>query len=57
MAKGAIVEAKLDKGKGPVATVLIQNGTLHTGDNLVAGTITGRVSSAASPIWARKASC
>ncbi|MDY2880426.1 MAG: translation initiation factor IF-2 [Candidatus Borkfalkiaceae bacterium] len=43
MAKGAIVEAKLDKGKGPVATVLIQNGTLHTGDNLVAGTITGRV--------------
>lgn len=43
MAKGAIIEAKLDKGKGPVATVLIQNGTLHTGDNLVAGTITGRV--------------
>lgn len=43
MAKGAIIEAKLDKGKGPMATVLIQNGTLHTGDNLVAGTITGRV--------------
>ena len=42
-AKGVIVEAKLDKGKGPVATVLIQNGTLKTGDNLVAGTITGRV--------------
>ena len=43
MAKGAIIEAKLDKGKGPMATVLIQNGTLHTGDNLVAGTITSRV--------------
>ena len=43
MAKGTIIEAKLDKGKGPVANVLIQNGTLHTGDNLVAGTITGRV--------------
>ncbi len=43
MAKGAIIEAKLDKGKGPLATVLIQNGTLRAGDNLVAGTITGRV--------------
>lgn len=43
MAKGAIIEAKLDKGKGPVATILIENGTLHTGDNLVAGTIVGRV--------------
>ena len=43
MAKGVIVEAKLDKGKGPVATVLVQNGTLKVGDYLVAGTITGKV--------------
>ena len=43
MAKGAIVEAKLDKGKGPVATVLVQKGTLKVGDYLVAGTITGKV--------------
>ena len=43
MAKGIIVEAKLDKGKGPVATVLVQSGTLKVGDYLVAGTITGKV--------------
>ncbi|MBO5851335.1 MAG: translation initiation factor IF-2, partial [Clostridia bacterium] len=43
MAKGIIVEAKLDKGKGPMATVLVQNGTLKVGDYLVAGTITGKV--------------
>ncbi len=43
MAKGVIVEAKLDKGKGPVATVLVQNGTLKVGDYLVAGTISGKV--------------
>ena len=42
-ARGVIIEAQLDKGKGPVATVLIQNGTLHTGDNIITGTITGRV--------------
>ncbi len=42
-AKGIIVEAKLDKGKGPMATVLVQNGTLKVGDYLVAGTITGKV--------------
>ena len=43
MARGIIIEAKLDKGKGPVASVLIQNGTLHTGDNIISGTTTGRV--------------
>lgn len=42
-AKGVIIEAKLDKGKGPVASVLVQNGTLHTGDNLISGTTMGRV--------------
>ena len=42
-ARGTVIEAQLDKGKGPVATVLIQNGTLHTGDNIISGTITGRV--------------
>jgi translation initiation factor IF-2 len=42
-ARGAIIEAQLDKGKGPVASVLIQNGTLHTGDNIISGTVTGRV--------------
>ena len=42
-AKGAIIEAKLDKGKGPVASVLVQNGTLRTGDYVVAGTTTGKV--------------
>ena len=43
LAKGAVIEAKLDKGRGPVATVLVQNGTLHTGDVLIAGTAVGRV--------------
>jgi translation initiation factor IF-2 len=42
-ARGVVIEARLDKGKGPVATVLIQNGTLHTGDNIISGTVTGRV--------------
>ena len=42
-AKGTVVEARLDKGRGPIATVLVQNGTLHTGDVIVAGTTVGRV--------------
>ena len=42
-AKGVVIEAKLDKGKGPMASVLVQNGTLRTGDNLVSGTTVGRV--------------
>lgn len=43
MAKGAVIEARLDKGRGPIATVLVQNGTLHVGDVLIAGTSVGRV--------------
>lgn len=42
-AKGAVVEARLDKGQGTVATLLVQNGTLHKGDCLIAGTAVGRV--------------
>ena len=42
-AKGVVIEARLDKGRGPVATLLVQNGTLHSGDIIVAGTSVGRV--------------
>jgi translation initiation factor IF-2 len=42
-AMGTILEAKLDKGRGPVATVLVQNGTLSVGDSFIAGAVTGKV--------------
>lgn len=42
-AKGTVIEARLDKGRGPIATMLVQNGTLHIGDIMVAGTAVGRV--------------
>ena len=42
-AKGAVVEARLDKGQGPIATILVQNGTLRKGDCIIAGTAVGRV--------------
>ena len=42
-AKGVVIEAKLDKGRGPVATLLVQNGTLNAGDIIVAGTSVGKV--------------
>jgi len=43
LARGVIIEAKLDKARGPLATVLVQNGTLKVGDNIVAGMASGRV--------------
>ena len=42
-ASGVVLEAKLDRGRGPVATVLVQNGTLRTGDNFVVGNVYGKV--------------
>ncbi len=42
-AKGVVIEAKLDKGRGPVATLLVQNGTLNAGDIIVAGTSVGKI--------------
>ncbi|MBE6901783.1 MAG: translation initiation factor IF-2, partial [Ruminococcaceae bacterium] len=43
LAKGAVIEARLDKARGPIATILVQNGTLRTGDIIIAGTSVGRV--------------
>ncbi len=43
LAKGIIIESQLDKGKGPIATVLVQNGTLHVGDPIVAGNTYGKI--------------
>ena len=43
LASGTVVEAKLDKGRGPVATLLVQQGTLHSGDSVVVGTAYGRI--------------
>lgn len=43
LATGTVIEAKLDKGRGPVTTLLVQGGTLHTGDSLVVGTAYGKV--------------
>ena len=43
LGRGVIIEAKLDKARGPLATVLLQNGTLHVGDNIIAGMASGRV--------------
>ena len=43
LGRGVIIEAKLDKSRGPLATVLMQNGTLHVGDNIIAGLASGRV--------------
>ena len=43
LAKGTVIEAKLDKGRGPVATILVETGTLKTGDAVIAGTAMGRV--------------
>ncbi len=42
-AKGVVIEAKLDQGKGPIATILVQNGTLRISDSVVVGTVTGKI--------------
>lgn len=44
-AKGTVIEAHMDKNEGPVATILVQNGTLNVGENVVVGTVTGKIKS------------
>ncbi|NLI76303.1 MAG: translation initiation factor IF-2 [Candidatus Riflebacteria bacterium] len=51
--KGTIIEAKLDRGMGPLATVLVQNGTMHVGDNIICGTSFGRVKALINDAGAR----
>ena len=53
MAQGTVIEARLDKGRGPVATLLVQNGTLKQGDIIIAGTSVGRVRTMISDKGAR----
>ena len=43
LAMGSVIEARLDKSKGPVASLLVTNGTLHSGQSIVAGTCSGRI--------------
>ena len=43
LARGVVIEAKLDKGRGPVATILVQKGTLHVGDNIAVGAAYGKI--------------
>ena len=53
-AKGTVIEARLDKGRGPVMTVLVQNGTLRQGDIIIAGTAVGRVEHIAPTVVTEK---
>ncbi len=52
-ASGTVIDAQLDKGRGPVATLLVQNGTLHVGDSLVVGNTYGRVRAMVNDVGAR----
>lgn len=57
MARGTVIEAKLDKGRGPVATILVQTGTLHAGDAVIAGAPSGACASCSTTAesgWRRR---